>query len=165
MVDDPTQNRASIEEEDTGPIMVRRPLEDTAELDITPMIDITFLLLIFFLVCSTASTQTAVDLPPAQFGDGVSERTAVIFSVLPGTGSGPAQVYLGSTSGIRLPDEPKAQEQAIVQAVEDGFAQRGEATVLVKAAKNVKHREVSRVAAAAGLVEGIRLYMAVLEID
>jgi len=163
MVDDQVRHEPSMEEE-AGPVMVRRPMQDSAELDITPMIDITFLLLIFFLVCSTAAMQTSVDLPPAQFGEGVSERTSVILTVVPGTGTGPAQVYLGSTTGVRLPDDPEAQETAVVQAVEEGMG-RGEATVLIKAAKDVKHREVSRVAAAASLVEGIRLHMAVLEME
>ena len=35
----------------------------------------------------------------------------------------------------------------------------------MKAEKGVKHRDVSRVAAAAGLVEGIQLHLAVMEID
>lgn len=161
------QDQAQIDptaEEDVGPVMARRPMVDSADLDITPMIDITFLLLIFFIVCSTAAMQSAVDLPPAQFGEGVSEKSAVIFTVLPGTGTGPAEVYLGSTSGERLPTDRNAREAAIMQAVEEGMG-RGEETVLVKAAKDVKHREVSDVAAAAGLVDGIRLHMAVLEIE
>jgi biopolymer transport protein ExbD len=151
-------------EEDLSPVMVRRPMRDDADLDITPMIDVTFLLLIFFLVCSTAAMQTSVDLPPAQYGKGVSEKTAVIFTVVPGTETGPAQVFLGGTSGTRLPDDREGQKSAIVEAVEEGL-KRGEATVLIKASKEVKYREVERVGAAAGLVDGIKLNMAVMEIE
>ena len=50
-------------------------------MDITPMIDITFLLLIFFLVCSTMSQATSVKLPPARHGKGVDEKTAVIITI------------------------------------------------------------------------------------
>ena len=42
--------------------------ETKTELSITPMIDVTFLLLVFFLVCSKVATQDAVDLPPARYG-------------------------------------------------------------------------------------------------
>ena len=58
----------------------RKPAVDT-ELDITPMIDVTFLLLIFFLVASTPNAQTAVELAPARHGDGVSEQSSVIVTI------------------------------------------------------------------------------------
>jgi len=163
MIDQPARNEPTIEEEE-GPAMVRRPMKDTADLDITPMIDITFLLLIFFLVCSTAAMQTSVELPPAQFGEGVSEKTSVIFTVVAAGESGRAEVYLGSATGARLPDDPAAQEKAIAQAVEEGFRQ-GNSSVLVKAERKVKCSEVLRVAAAAGQVEGISLHYAVMEIE
>ena len=35
--------------QDDAPVIPRRPMKDTADMDITPMIDIVFLLLIFFL--------------------------------------------------------------------------------------------------------------------
>ena len=69
------------QEEDEGPVLARRPVEDSAEMDITPMIDITFLLLIFFIVCSTMSQSSAVKLPPARHGKGVDEQMAVIITV------------------------------------------------------------------------------------
>jgi len=45
----------------------RRQLEDT-EMDITPMIDVTFLLLIFFIVASKMDESANVPLPPAAPG-------------------------------------------------------------------------------------------------
>ena len=151
--------------EDDGPAIVRRPIKDTADLDITPMIDITFLLLIFFLVSSTSDAQTSVDLPSARHGQGVNERTSTIVTVDAPTGGGPARVYLGDgTAGKRLADDHDAQNEQITQAVQEGFG-NGKETVLIKAAKGVLHREVSRVAAAAGQVEGIKLHLAVFEVD
>ena len=163
MIDQPVRNEPAIEE-DEGPVMARRPIQDSADLDITPMIDITFLLLIFFLVCSTTAMQSAVELPPAQFGEGVSEKTSVIFTVVSSGESGRADVYLGSTTGARLADDPAAQERAIAEAVEEGFRQ-GNSSVLVKAERKVKCSEVLRVAAAAGQVEGISLHYAVKEAE
>jgi len=129
------------------------------------MIDITFLLLIFFLVASTADVQTAVDLPPARHGQGVSDTKSVVLTIAERGGPGSALVYLGDgTGGTPLPDDSALQEERIAQAVRDGFNQ-GKPTVLVKAEKGVLHREVSRVAAAAGQVEGIKLHLAVMEIE
>ena len=155
----------SFDEDVAGPAIARRHVKDEAELDITPMIDITFLLLIFFLVASTTASQNAVKLPEAWHGKGVSEETAVIITVAKREGPGLALVYLGDgTDADLLPDDKDIQEERISQAVQQSFDE-GKPTVLVKAARDVLHKEVSRVAAAAGLVEGIQLHMAVMEAD
>ncbi len=149
-----------VAEEEAGPVLKRRPVRDTAEMDITPMIDITFLLLIFFLVASIPDASSAVQLPPARHGQVVNPRTSVILTV-----AEPAVVYLADgKTGSPLPADPKIQSALVTQAVREGVAE-GKSTVLIKAERGVKHRVVSRVAAAAGQVEGIHLHLAVLEIQ
>jgi len=54
----------------------RKQNPDDGELDITPMIDITFLLLAFFVVVSKMDPQQAVDLPRATFGVSVQDIKA-----------------------------------------------------------------------------------------
>lgn len=164
MADDPAWDEP-LDEEEEGPVLARRPVSDSAEMDITPMIDITFLLLIFFLVCSTASVQSAVELPPARHGTGVSDRTSVVLTVAERGGPGPAMVYLADgRKGKPLPDDEDLRAAEITRAVEAGV-QAGKSTVLVKAEKGVKHGEVWRVETAVGRVEGVRLYVAVLEVE
>jgi len=164
MSDSTAWNELDVEEA-TGAILPRRPVRDTADLDITPMIDITFLLLIFFLVASIPDAQTAVELPPAHYGGSVNRRTSVIITVAERGGPGPPLVYLAEGKvGSPLPDDPDRQEAEIVDAVERGYAD-GKPSVLVAAERGVKHREVARVAAAAGRVEGIKLHLAVLEVE
>jgi biopolymer transport protein ExbD len=152
------------ESEDEGALLPRRPVDDSAEMDITPMIDIVFLLLIFFLVCSTLAESTAVELPEARHGTGVDERNSVIITIdARGDGLPPA-VYLGDgTSGEMLPDDHDAQRTMILEYVEAGFSPQ-RPNVVIKASKGVKHGEVSRVSTAAAGVEGIRMYLAVFEI-
>jgi len=165
MADDQAWDEPFDEEEETGPVLPRHPVRDTAEMDITPMIDITFLLLIFFLVCSTANLQTAVELPPARHGTGVSDRSSVIITVAERGGPGPALVFLADgRKGNPLSDDEDLQADEIAQKVEQGLME-GKSTVLVKAEKGVKHGEVWRVETAAGRVEGVKLHVAVLEID
>ena len=162
---DAQDRNETVFEEDLGPVLPRKPVKDSAEMDITPMIDITFLLLIFFLVCSTMDQQSAVELPPARHGSGVDEKSSVIITVEPRGAGRPAAVYLGDgTVGTPLDDDHTAQEKAIYDEVEEGLM-AGKPNVLIKAAMGVKHGEVSRVAAAAASVEGIRLHMAVFEIQ
>ena len=63
----------------------KRSLEE-AEMDITPMIDCTFLLLIFFLVTSKMKPELAVDLPKAKHGS--RRRRAVVDHPDHGAGRG-----------------------------------------------------------------------------
>jgi biopolymer transport protein ExbD len=147
-------------------VVPRRRIPDSAEMDITPMIDVTFLLLVFFLVTSMVPDPSrVVHLPPARHGAAVNPRTSVIITVAEREAPGPALVYLGDgKAGTPLPDDPARQEALITRAVREGFAE-GRSTVLIKAERGVKHREVSRVATAAAEVEGIQLHLAVLEVQ
>ena len=52
--------------------------EEDVEMDITPMIDVTFLLLIFFLVASKMSADKAVSLPEARAGIPISATNSVV---------------------------------------------------------------------------------------
>lgn len=146
----------------------RRQLEDT-EMDITPMIDITFLLLIFFLVASKMDESSPVSLPPAKYGLAVPTKNSVVLTVSPGTSEGSAAgVYRGD--GVN-PDtafdggDLEAQEEAIAAYVADTMLSDSNKTfVLIKAARGVKHREVSRVAKAVSKVPEVQqLHVAVLE--
>ena len=154
--------------QDDQPALARRPMKDTADLDITPMIDCVFLLLIFFLVSSTPDQNTAIELPPARHGGGVSMQSSVIITVSEREGDLPAEVYLADgTKGAPLPDDPKQQEAAIVEAVTAGFMSGEKSSVLIKASRKVKHKYVSQVAIAVGKaeVEDAKLHIAVFEKD
>lgn len=146
-----------------------RDLAD-AEMDITPMIDMTFLLLIFFLVASRIDATTSVDLPPARYGAAVPLKESVVLTVAPGD-EGTARVYRGDGT------DPKnefaslnlqTQEDQIVQYLQSELATATPPRhhVIIKAARGVKHREVARVARAVGKVEKIeQLHLAVLEVQ
>lgn len=59
----------------------RKQQPDEMDLDITPMIDVTFLLLIFFMVASTMQPGPNLKEPAAKHGDGVDSRFAITFFV------------------------------------------------------------------------------------
>jgi len=149
--------------EDSSLIFGSRRFEPKhADLEITPMIDITFLLLVFFLVASHPDAQKAVDLPKAQYGEGVSSRTSTIITVAAPPSSGGALVFLNDGKlGTPLPQDATAQAEAIRQYVESGLL-AGRNHVLIKAERRVLNRDVSAVATASS-IEGVTLYMAVLE--
>jgi len=146
------------------PIIRRRNRDNDVEMDITPMIDITFLLLIFFIVCSTADQQATFELAEARHGKGVSERNSV-FITISAESADPAPVYLADgVGGERLPNDFDQQKALIREAVEKGRLELKE-NVLIKADRNVAHRDVSRVIKAVSAVEGAKIHLAVLEAD
>ena len=161
---DPLEGVGGEGADEEGSVLPRRPVQDTADLDITPMIDIVFLLLVFFIVSSIPDQQTAVELPRAHYGRGVSEMDSVIITVAERSGDRSADVYLADgKKGRPLPDDEDKQEEAIVAYVNNGILNEGKDNVILKAERGVKYKDVSRVGAAAGSVEGVQLHLAVLE--
>ncbi len=150
----------------TAPLVRKRTLREDVEMDITPMIDITFLLLIFFLVCSTPDQQSAIELPSARHGKGVGEKDSVIIT-LSDEGVDSAPVYLadGKVESGRLPEDPDQQKEMIRLAVEEGRREEGKEDVLIKADRNVASRDVAQVIKAVSAVEGTKIHLAVLESD
>ena len=108
-----------VSEEDEGPALPKRRMKSDTVMDMTPMIDCTFLLLIFFVVGAKIDPDTAVRLPPARYGAGVDpSRSVVITIALPPEAKEP-QVYLADGSvGEPLPSDPESQAADIRQAVE-----------------------------------------------
>ena len=154
------------EEEVFQPLLASKTY-DESEMDITPMIDMTFLLLIFFLVASKMDASANVKLPPARHGMAVVEKTSVILTLAAGEG-GKAAIYKGNgvvpANQIRASDV-EAEESEVTAYVENELATSGKQNVLIKAEKGIKHREVSRISKAATKPEDVQqLYVAVLEV-
>ena len=99
------------------------------DMDITPMIDCTFLLLIFFLLTSS-SQKAPVKLPPAFHGAQAAEADAIIITVKRGD-NGEPQVFLadGTKASAEIVGGAEDQEVGmvspdVIEAVE--AATRGE---------------------------------------
>lgn len=61
----PDTSDSSDDDDDDEPVFNREPREEE-ELDMTPMVDVTFLLLIFFMVTAAFSLQKAIQMPRQQ---------------------------------------------------------------------------------------------------
>lgn len=139
----------------------KRPKFDN-EIDIAPLIDMVFLLLIFFLVSSTLDRQSSIDLPKTEYGTAVSERNATTISI--GGKGTDIRVYLGdNVGGVPLPDLTEPQETAVAQAVEVGYLE-GKTMLVIKADREVHAGEISRIiSAATNAVDDLDIYMATIE--
>jgi biopolymer transport protein ExbD len=163
MLDDP-RSEQYVDVIEDRPLIARRKLDDS-EMDITPMIDITFLLLIFFLVAARLDEDAPVELPPARHGTAVAVKSSAILTLAKGA-SDSAEVYTGDGKAAdRMLDSAdlEAQAAAVTEYVETELA-AGKENVLIKAEKGVRHRDVARVSRAVGKA-GKDLYVAVLEVQ
>jgi biopolymer transport protein ExbD len=68
---------APAEDDDDDPPPRRARTEESAAIDLTPAVDVTFQLLIFFMVTASFSMQKAFDVPPAKQTEGVSVAVVV----------------------------------------------------------------------------------------
>lgn len=157
--------RKQIDDEPVEPVLARRKLEE-ADMDITPMIDMTFLLLIFFIVTSKMGANAGIELPPAKHGSAAVEKNNVILTI--GPGDPIANVYRGESlepadafTGGNVED----QENEVVAYIESEITKSGggKTGVLVQAAKGLKHREVARIAKAAARADVADLYVGIIE--
>ena len=134
-----------------------------AHVDMTAMIDLVFMLNIFFLVTSIVTTLAEIDLPAAKHVVAADLETSVVFTVLVDRPGRPPRVYLGDGADTD-PLPADSQEDAIAAAAEAGHRD-GRTAVIIKAEKAVPLRDIARIANAATSIEGMTLNLAVMEKD
>lgn len=138
--------------------------DDDTEMDITPMIDITFLLLIFFLVTSRPDSATGVNLPLAIHGDVVSQRRSTVMTVAEG-GIDQAPVYRGDGKNPETlcSTDVEQRNEEIKKYIEEGMLQ-DKSDIVIKADRGVPCRQVNEVMQAVSKVEGVsRIHLGVLD--
>ena len=138
-----------------------RPPATDDEMDITPMIDITFLLLIFFLVSSKMNPEQAVDLPKARHGGVVAAKESVVLIMRRGTGD---QAEVLKADGDAFSQDPEQQIAEIAEYVATGI-DAGKKHVIIRADGAVRHGEIGRVSEAISesMEEGEVIHIAVME--
>jgi biopolymer transport protein ExbD len=129
------------------------------ELDITPMIDVTFLLLIFFMVTSTMKEPATADVPPARYGVGTDSGEATILTVMR-PAEGEVQVRFPDSTLHTLAELRKSGE--VTELVRNATtADPPRLNVIINADRDLPHGVVKEISQMAGKVEGIRLFLGV----
>ncbi|WP_339734418.1 biopolymer transporter ExbD [uncultured Gimesia sp.] len=129
------------------------------DLDITPMIDVTFLLLIFFMVTSTMQATQDSDVPVARHGVGVDTRGSTMVLVH-NDGNG-----LNGTSVVELKEASGTTEVTLAELtahIRERF-QAGVVDVIIKADRGVPHGFVQEVTRAVTEVDGVKFYIGIEE--
>ena len=91
-----------------------RKKRDDDEMDITPMIDITFLLLIFFIVCSTMDPTKIGSIPEADNGLAISAKNSAVIFINPGGGD---EVILSRMDGSNFSTDEDVQATEIIEYI------------------------------------------------
>ena len=129
-----------------------KPREEL-ELDITPLIDVVFLLLIFFMVTSTMQASSDLEIPAAKHGVGLeSDKTTVIIVRNP--------VSEGALPVIVLENGNEVSLEEVTSEVQQQM-QKNISQVIIKADGRVTHGFVQEVIRAVTQVEGVGYSLAV----
>lgn len=124
---------------------VRREQEET-ELDITPMIDITFLLLAFFVVASKMQEQAPLPLPYAQHGAAIAAKDAIMINIEQPSPDADALFYLsrGMDEGTGIESTVEDLEDQIQEYVENELSSNDKLRyILVRAGHEVRMKHIS----------------------
>ncbi|MEE2934881.1 MAG: biopolymer transporter ExbD [Planctomycetota bacterium] len=77
-------DNVTVDEDGEDEFTLPRKKREDDEMDITPMIDITFLLLIFFIVCSTMDPTKIGTIPEADNGLAIAAKNSAVIFINPG---------------------------------------------------------------------------------
>ncbi len=130
-----------IEDDDDDSLAMPRKKRDEEEMDITPMIDITFLLLIFFVVASKMDPTKMGEIPKAENGLAISAKDSAVIIIQAGAGD---KAALSRMSGAEFSSDEDTQTSEIVEYVTEEL-KAGKNHVMLMGDENVKVGEVTRI--------------------
>ncbi|HEY1603791.1 MAG TPA: biopolymer transporter ExbD [Pirellulales bacterium] len=148
----------------SGSLTGKHDEELDLHVDMTAMIDLVFMLTIFFLLTSLATALAELDLPMATHVTAADMETSLLISVVAKGKGDRAQVYIGEIgSGELVPDAQL--DERIASAVQQALKE-GRKNVIVKAEKGVSLGTDARIGSAvAAASEDMKLNFAVMEKD
>lgn len=139
-----------------GGFTVRRPANALDEMDLTPMVDVTFLLLIFFMITASFSTQKAISFPPPDPEQkGAVQTVATVEELLEDS----VRVEIDSRNLIFVDDERVQPGEALVSVLRNHSLYDGRKELLLDADEQSLHETVVQVidAAAEAGMQRIRI--------
>lgn len=134
------------EDDDDEPVRRAGSRSSDDEMDITPMIDISFLLLIFFIVTSKMDPTQTGRLPKASAGLSVSAKDSAVIFVSPGSAEA---AIIRDIDGNEFSTDQELLVNEIVTYVTDQL-DRGKNQVMILGDEDVRVSEVTRIQAIVG---------------
>ena len=132
-----------------GPLTLRRHRNLDEEMDLTPMVDVTFQLLIFFMVSASFSLQKSIEVPtPDPDQKGASQQVQTLDD-LQGTS---IIVKIDSSNTVFIDDEPVADVLRLSDVLRDKMRREQKTELLLTADNQSLHRSIIAVIDAANEV-------------
>lgn len=144
-------------------LIAHRKEQEPPEFDITAMVDLVFLMNLYFLVTFLTIAMGEMALPSADHASPLDADTAVVLSLVRSLDGQSVTVYLGDGEKGEALKDAEQQEQRVTAAIEEGVA-AGKKAVLLKAESKVRLADLFRISS---LITGhdLKLHVAVLERD
>ena len=136
----------SHDDDDEETFSLRKPQTDFEDMDLTPMVDVTFLLLIFFMITASFSLQKTLQVPPPdpdQQGAQQSMRTLDDYE------TDSVIVEIDERNMIVVDDEPLADPAALTETLREKIRSELKAELVVAADAAARHETVVAVIDAA----------------
>lgn len=135
-------------------VVRRKRKAPEAEVDITPMIDLTFQLLIFFMVTSTMQGNPPADLPPSQSGGSIEVAKVINVVVTPAAISGRAPE-------IMIDKEPVNLEELKLILEEQAAARSDGIHVMILADRTMTNGDLNEVEVLLSEIPGVTYHFGV----
>lgn len=146
-----------LEEEDED-FSLGRDEPDFEEMDLTPMVDVTFLLLIFFMITASFNLQKKIDAPPPK-----SDESSV--SVAPPEDSPSVEAIIDSANVIWINDKECPSYDEVVRTLKDERASSDSAELKLRIDPESLHERRIVVADAAAQAGFIKINPKIEEVD
>lgn len=137
---------AELDDDDDGTLTLRRHRTLDEEMDLTPMVDVTFQLLIFFMVSASFSVQKSIEIPtpdPEQKGAAQQVQT---MDDIQGTS---ILVKIDASNSIWIDEDLVADPSRLVDTLRDKMRRDQKTEILISAHAQALHRAVISVIDAA----------------
>ncbi len=148
--DEPPDGADASDESDEAPVLqLRRRTRTDDDMDLTPMVDVTFQLLIFFMVTASFALQKSIEVPTPDPDKKGAAQQLQILEDLEGTS---IRVQIDAANVILIDDEPLADPARLPDALKDKMRKEQKTEVLISAHAASLHRSVIAVIDAANAV-------------
>jgi len=164
-------DKMHLEEDEESPVQFKSKAGansgDKSNIDMTPMVDVVFQLLTFFLLAVKRESMESVDVPLTTTSTAVLESESTYITIKPGPRAGADPVIIiGDHKKVEMLDDGRieggkaASLDAVKAAVETGVA-AGRPKIVVKAERYVKWGDVQKVTRIIALVKDAQLFVGV----
>lgn len=159
----PPPTESPVRADDDAPrFTLRRPATDFEEMDLTPMVDVTFLLLIFFMITTSFSLQKSLEVPKPEQNDKGAQQSLLMLEDLQSTS---IIVQIDERNRISVDYEPVADRYELVGVLEDKRREEQKFELVVEAHPNALHETVVFVVDAANEISMQKIRIATKAVE